>query len=140
MLFALVFLYFTFIDVQALPISAIESANTASTCDNLYHCRTIWNILWTCLVTISACTWVTVHPNVPAREDGRFMVTFRRVKVVLLALIMPELIVLWAIRQWLKARQITRQIRRIMRSSDGKYRTKDGKGFSYLCSRNVGIC
>ena len=140
MLFALVFLYFTLIDVQALPISAIESSNTASTCDNLHHCRTIWNILWTCLVTISACTWVTIHPNVPAREDGRFTVTFRRVKVVFLALIMPELIVLWAIRQWLVARWISRRVRDIMRFSDGKYRTKDGKGFSYLCSRNVSIC
>ena len=134
MLFALVFLYFTFIGVRALPISALESSNTVSTCDDLHHCRTIWNILWTCLVTISACTWVTVHPNVPAQEDGRFTVTFRRVKVVLLALIMPELIVLWAIRQWLVVRQITGEVRDIMRSSDGKYRTKDGKGFSYLCS------
>ena len=140
MLFALVILYFTFIGVQALPISAVEPSNTVSACDNLHHCRTIWNILWTCLVTISACTWVTVHPNVPARGEGRFTVTFRRVKVVLLALIMPELIVLWAMRQWLIARWNTGQVRRIMRSSDGKYRTKDGKGFSYLCSRNVSIC
>ena len=140
MFFALVFLYFTFIDVQALPISAVEPSNTVSTCDDLHHCRTIWNILWTCLATISACTWVTVHSNVPARGDGRFMVTFRRVKVVLLALIMPELIVLWAIRQWLNARWITGRVRNVMRSSDGKYRTKDRKGFSYLCSRNVSIC
>ena len=140
MFFALVFLYSTSIGVRALPILAVEPSNTASTCDNLYHCRTIWNILWTCLVTISACTWVTVHPNVPAREDGRFTVTFRRVKVVLLALIMPELIVLWAIRQWLVARRIARWFRDIMESSDGKYRTKVGKGFFHLCSRNVSIC
>ena len=27
--------------------------------------RTVWDILWSCLATTFAVTWVSVHPNVP---------------------------------------------------------------------------
>jgi len=95
---------------------------------DLQHCRTIWNIIWTCLVTISACTWVTVHPNIPAPDESSFAVTCLHGEVVLLALIMPELIFFWAIRQWLAARRIVRAVV----PSGRKYRTKDGKGVCHL--------
>lgn len=44
---------------------AILSARTDSECDTLGRCRTIWNIIWSCLVTIFACVWVAIHPNIP---------------------------------------------------------------------------
>ena len=29
------------------------------------HQRTMWDSLWSCLATIFACSWVSVHPNIP---------------------------------------------------------------------------
>lgn len=62
---------------------------------------------------------MAVHPNVPAPDDSKFAVTWRRIRVVLFALVMPELILLWAIRQWLVARRVHQLV---------KDRTKDGIG------------
>lgn len=133
MLFALKFFCFASIGVRALPIPT--AGLTLSTCDDLRHCRTIWNITWSCIVTISSCTWVTIHPNIPASNDSKLSITLRRVKLVLIALVAPELIVLWAIRQWLVTRRVhwNREWVPIKRP-DRKYRTKDGKGVFYLHS------
>lgn len=118
---------------RALAIPAVEAVQ--STCNNLHHCRTIWNIIWSCIATISACTWVTIHPNVPAPNDTKFAMFWRRVKVVLIALVAPEFIVMWAIRQWIVARELSRAVRAAGESPNGNtYRTKDGKGASCVVS------
>jgi hypothetical protein len=53
---------------------------------------------------------MTVHPNIPAPDESRFGVTWCCVEVMLLTLIMPELIVFWAIQQWLAAHRIVRAV------------------------------
>lgn len=40
-------------------------ADRGGQCDTLGHCRTVWNITWSCLITIFVCIWVAVHPNIP---------------------------------------------------------------------------
>jgi hypothetical protein len=50
---------------DASPIPSIVERASSSSCHDLGHCRTIWNIVWSCLVTIFSCTWVAVHPNIP---------------------------------------------------------------------------
>lgn len=45
--------------------SSVILADRAEHCDTIGHCRTVWNIIWSCLITIFACTWVVVHPNIP---------------------------------------------------------------------------
>ena len=99
-----------------LPIltQTLESSFNASTvvirevssCDELDKCRTIWNIIWSSLATIFACTWVSIHPNIPAPEDSWGTKFARRVWITILALLAPELIVGWAARQWIFARRI----------------------------------
>ncbi|KAH0579976.1 hypothetical protein H2248_002796 [Termitomyces sp. 'cryptogamus'] len=71
----------------------------ASSCND----RSIWDIIWNCLSIIFACTWIAVHPNLP-KPDERPML--RRLKIFALALIAPELIVLWAMRQWVSSRKL----------------------------------
>ncbi|KAJ7840847.1 hypothetical protein B0H14DRAFT_3695283 [Mycena olivaceomarginata] len=50
------------------------SESVAASCDNLTHCRKLSAVVWSCLATIFACTWVSVHPNVPppnqSQDDG----------------------------------------------------------------------
>lgn len=129
---ALILICLITIGAGTLPISAVEAVQ--STCDDLHHCRTIWNIIWSCVVTIPACTWVTVHPNVLAQDENKFTIVLRRVKIVLFALVMPELIIMWAVRQWLIARALGRRVRQIMKKPRRKTcKTKNGKGV-FLCS------
>jgi len=94
--------------VQALPIPANDV--TLEHCNDLQHCRTIWNIIWSCLVTLFACTWIAVHPNIPSPDDSWAVIAFRRFKIMGLALIAPELIIVWAIRQRLVGREIAKNL------------------------------
>lgn len=34
-------------------------------CKNFDQSRTVWGIIWSCLVTVFARAWVSIHPNVP---------------------------------------------------------------------------
>ncbi|KDR70783.1 hypothetical protein GALMADRAFT_144278 [Galerina marginata CBS 339.88] len=68
--------------------------------------RSTWDILWSCLATIFACTWVSVHPNLPDPREGRIRVALCRVELMLWAVIAPEMIIFWAMRQWQGARDL----------------------------------
>ncbi|KZP34087.1 hypothetical protein FIBSPDRAFT_711696, partial [Athelia psychrophila] len=75
-------------------------------CIDINHCRTICNIIWSCLATIAACTWVAVHWNVPDPRSGMICVNLDRIAITICALLVPEYIIGWAVRQWLTAQQI----------------------------------
>jgi hypothetical protein len=70
--------------------------------------RSIGDIVWGCLVTIFACTWLAVHPNIPSPTDSRWCVFKRGLSTMTYALIAPELMVAWALHQYLGAAQIMR--------------------------------
>ncbi|KAF8163802.1 hypothetical protein B0H34DRAFT_697016 [Crassisporium funariophilum] len=105
------------LDIQAAPLSAvIESACEASaalpaTCDcpNPESQRSSFDIIWSCLVTLFACTWISVHPNLPAASDRRITIIRRRVRIMLYALIVPEGVMYWAMRQFLGSRKLARR-------------------------------
>lgn len=62
--------------------------------------RSVWDIVWSCLATTFAVTWVSVHPNVPFLEETSWMVRRRRIFLMCLALLAPEVMILWAFKQW----------------------------------------
>ena len=88
MFFAILFCYLTWHCVRSLPIpeSAIE---TPPGHDDLNHYKTI---IWSCLVTIFACTWTALHMNVPGANEPSSSVFWRHAKVAMLALVAPELV------------------------------------------------
>src|SRR4051812_39935956 len=119
MLIALATPYLAVRGVQALSTTAISSTTlhlshvtvdprASTTCNDLGQCRTFWNIIWGCLATIVLCTWVSIHPNIPGRDEGRIAIVARRIGLVVLALIAPELIIAWAMREWLASRRLAR--------------------------------
>ncbi|KAJ7201092.1 hypothetical protein GGX14DRAFT_659063, partial [Mycena pura] len=78
-----------------------------------------------CLTTIFACTWVSVHPNVPPPDPNPpdsfwpklkwwIIVTtgplWRRLKLMLIAVIAPELMVGFAARQFMVARVFSKSV------------------------------
>ena len=106
--------------IGASPIPPIISRSLEpNSCSDLSHCRTIGNIIWSCIVTILSCTWVSVHSDIPCpkKRDGksRFQrwiwnripsLAEKRLRLFLCALLVPEYILAWAIRQYLSAREI----------------------------------
>ena len=68
--------------------------------------RSIWDVLWSCLTTIFACSWVSVHPNIPSPNESRWRIFLRRLELMFWAVIGPEMIITWAIRQWIGARYL----------------------------------
>ena len=114
-------LFFLFIHylVQGTYIgtSSIPSIDNDSLVGNYYtdpmHCHSIWNIVWSCLVTIFLCTWVAVHTNVPCPKNQNPVILFTRHCLLLFicALLVPEYVLVWAIRQFLRAQEIANQDR-----------------------------
>lgn len=98
--------------VQALPIPSIKQCASLS-CDDLHSCRTIPDIIWSCTITIFSCTWVAVHPNIPAPDEKWHTVALRRFQITVMALVAPELVILWAIRQRIMARKLAKEYRSV---------------------------
>ncbi|KIM26180.1 hypothetical protein M408DRAFT_42395, partial [Serendipita vermifera MAFF 305830] len=85
--------------------------------------RSLANIVWSCLSTIFLCTWVAVHPNVHFRAEKpnqwwfakwlwdplHELVTYK-LPLFLWALVVPEYILAWAIRQYLEAGWISKKV------------------------------
>ena len=71
--------------------------------------RSIYGILWSCLSTIFTCTWIVVHPNIPAPGDSKWAVLGRRVAIMAYVLIAPEFVIVWAGRQHFAARNIAKK-------------------------------
>ncbi len=65
--------------------------------------RTVSNIVWSCLVTIFASTWLAIHPNVPGKkitDKGAISLAVERAKIMGIAIFAPEVIVGWAAEQF----------------------------------------
>lgn len=73
--------------------------------------RTIWDILWGCLTTLFACTWVSVHPNFPRKDSSFWRVILARLELMVWTIVAPEVIIVWAGLQWRAARLIAHEYR-----------------------------
>jgi hypothetical protein len=77
--------------------------------EDRFDSRSIYGILWSCLSTIFACTWITIHPNIPAPGDSQWAVLGRRVAIMGYFLLAPEYVIIWAGRQHFVARYLTKK-------------------------------
>ena len=95
---------------HAAPLTSLleesSSGLSAPACICPTDQRTIWNILWSCLATIFACSWVSVHPNIPAPRESSWRIFLRRLELMFWAVFGPEMIITWALRQWSGARDL----------------------------------
>ena len=97
----------------AVPLTSIlEESTSYSTVIITPACicpgdqRTIWNLLWSCLATIFACSWVSVHPNIPGPNESSWRIFLRHLELLFWSVVAPETIITWALRQWLGARYL----------------------------------
>ncbi|KAK7021835.1 hypothetical protein VNI00_017221 [Paramarasmius palmivorus] len=81
-------------------------------CIDINGCRTTIGIVWSCLSVIFICTWVAIHPNIPTVEDDEgdpwhpAVVVYQNVELMVIALLTPEFMILWAMRQRKQAKKI----------------------------------
>ncbi|THV06322.1 hypothetical protein K435DRAFT_645353, partial [Dendrothele bispora CBS 962.96] len=87
--------------------SSVASTNATSQCNDIDNCRTTSAILNSCFSVVFACTWVSMHPNIPRNFVNGPVVTLRNILLMFLALFTPELVILWAVKQWLAAGRIS---------------------------------
>ncbi|KAG2070538.1 hypothetical protein BDR04DRAFT_1128440 [Suillus decipiens] len=67
-----------------------------------HNTRTLWDILSSCGLTLFACTWTAVHPDIPNIDQGIINITFCRLSLMVMVLIAPESMICWAILQCFK--------------------------------------
>jgi hypothetical protein len=105
---------------DAIPISSIEVRDPSGN-GELIPTRTLLNIIWSCLSTIFLCTWGSLHPNISSTQNKPGMSRREKLRkslvelltyklpLFLWALLVPEYILLWAIRQYLTAGEIQKK-------------------------------
>ncbi|KAJ6533595.1 hypothetical protein B0H19DRAFT_964956, partial [Mycena capillaripes] len=91
-----------------MPVHDLDSRATAESCDDINNCRKLFDIVWGCLATIFAATWVSVHPNVPPPNQSSLARLWRRLRMMFVAIIAPELMVGFAARQFFTARSYSK--------------------------------
>ena len=101
--------------MDGLNVPALSSVDVdlqlPNSCDDLSHCRTVWNIIWSCLVTISLCCWVLIHPDVPqSRGRGPLHHILRHVIVAAEAALVPEWTITWTLHQWFSVRNVCKEV------------------------------
>ncbi|KIK64966.1 hypothetical protein GYMLUDRAFT_194753, partial [Collybiopsis luxurians FD-317 M1] len=92
----------------AAEASRRSSSAAISRCQDINNCRTLFEIVWSCIGVLIACTWISVHPNVPGLNESSWKVLRRKIRLMIIAVLAPELLVLWAARQWFAARKLSR--------------------------------
>jgi len=98
------------VGIQSPPVLSLDLDQLQSpSCNNLNSCRSLWDIIRSCALTIFLCTWVSVHPNIPSPDDAWPRVTLRRVGLMLATLVVPEAIIAWALRQRMVASELARK-------------------------------
>ncbi|KAG2356469.1 hypothetical protein BDR07DRAFT_1535345 [Suillus spraguei] len=90
----------------ALNDTVIHTLN-ASDCSP-YNTRTLWDILSSCGLTLFACTWTAVHPDIPYMDQRVMATTWRRLLLMVVVLIAPEFTITWAAWQFLDARKVAK--------------------------------
>jgi len=96
------------VGLQSPPVLSLDQLQSPS-CNDLNNCRSLWDIISSCALTIFLCTWVSAHPNIPSPDEGWPKVTIRRMGLMLATLVVPEAIIGWALRQRLAASALAKE-------------------------------
>ncbi|KAF8336640.1 uncharacterized protein EI90DRAFT_3046607 [Cantharellus anzutake] len=86
--------------------------NVSDGCNDLRNCRTMSGIVYSCLLTVFACIWTAVHPDVPEPDDGIWSLA-SRVGLAVASLFLPEAILAFAWRQFLMSWRISKKCKMV---------------------------
>ncbi|TFK58595.1 hypothetical protein BDN72DRAFT_912045 [Pluteus cervinus] len=92
------------------PFTLLYSRSTGP-CDCGLQDRSLVDIIRSCVLTIFACVYTALHPNIPDPEAKTWQKICGRLKMSFYMLIAPEAVIWWAMRQWYGARRIARSLK-----------------------------
>lgn len=103
-----------FIFLPFLVFTRVSLASSTSKLESWQfddNSRSSWDLVWTCLSTIFACTWTVLCLNVPPRRHhnsrgGQFSRPAKKVLVWLVSVLCPELVAWIAVEDYFRARQL----------------------------------
>ncbi|KDR74668.1 hypothetical protein GALMADRAFT_1334015 [Galerina marginata CBS 339.88] len=101
--------------------------------------RSTWDIFWSCLVTIIACSWVSVHPNILAPDEGRQRKVLQQLELTFWSIISPEVIIYWAASQWFGAHRIVSKFSKYSWTTTHGYFIQMGGFILYDGDNEVGV-
>jgi hypothetical protein len=97
-----------------------------SDCPSCGNTRSLSDIIWSCAATLFACTWTAIHPNIPGLDDRKVAIMSRRALLMVMALVVPELVIIWAARQFSSARRtadkFNEKLSKELAQADGDHR------------------
>lgn len=105
-LFCVPFVHASLPSLNDTYVQTLDSS-TYSPSDNT---RTMWDILLSCGLTLFACTWTAIHPNIPGVNDGMVLIIFYRLCLMVVASLIPEFMTIWAIAQFCCAERAAKQL------------------------------
>jgi hypothetical protein len=71
--------------------------------------RTTSSIVRSCAITLFACAWTAVHPNLPGPDDSKLQIFGRRMRLVGVTLLVPEYTLYWALTQRVAASRMLKE-------------------------------
>ncbi|KAF8663990.1 hypothetical protein AX16_000841 [Volvariella volvacea WC 439] len=87
------------------PLCVATAMLTYSKCDSA-STRTMFDIVYSSIRVIFLCTYVSVHHNIPNQKHAWFRVTLQKLRTMLCALLAPEIMIMWALKQRIMAGRI----------------------------------
>ncbi|KAL3456260.1 hypothetical protein BJX64DRAFT_296816 [Aspergillus heterothallicus] len=82
--------------------------------------RSSWDIVWTCLATIFACTWTVLHQAVPARNKSQAIIAASKLWAFAFNFLAPEAIALLATEELCRVKSLRRRCNAAQDSNDRK--------------------
>ena len=77
-------------------------------------------LILSCVLTLGLCVWSAMHLNIPPKGETQFQYWARSIKWVILGVLIPELVVLSAWRQWLSARKMSLELDNIFQEQKAR--------------------
>ncbi|TFK70478.1 hypothetical protein BDN72DRAFT_535855 [Pluteus cervinus] len=93
---------------SSTPFTLLFGRSSPCACGPLE--RTKFDLVRGCALTIFACVYSALHPNVPDPKATNWQRIYGRLKITFYALIAPEAVIWWALRQWYGARKIAKKV------------------------------
>ena len=112
----LALLYLSLVSTRAAPLDIVSGGATPN---NLVlptyvsppaDQRTVFGILWNSFLTLAIATWASVYPNIPGPGGKWWEPAWRRIELVFWAILTPELICFWGLRQFYGATKIKKKV------------------------------
>lgn len=96
-------------ELHAAPIPALSALNASSfaqsspshsACNDIHGCRTLWSVIYGCIITIFSCTYLSFHPDVPDASHTVWRIRVVHACAVFFGFLIPELVVAKAAVRW----------------------------------------